>query len=162
MSKLRQQQLSSKSNISNRAMIVALRRENRGFVCAPLYSCLLLFILGAGLVKAQSNAYEISDLPRCTLTSLELTQLGPDDPLEPCILYDEGEDTSSTVTMVQVTPSSCHVHRDGVVTGVRKLNDDNEGQGVFIGYSANYTVGGDEETPLVGRRSSMLSHISLL
>ena len=78
--------------------------------------------------------------PPCTLTSLELSDLGSSDPLDPCLLYDEGPGDdggaavpAQVVTLVQVTPNICKNHRDGAVAAVRALNAANGGEGIPVG-----------------------------
>lgn len=109
---------------------------------------------------------QISGLSKCSQTSLELWGLGPNDPLEPCILYDIGASAtgsvgenparSTTVTLVQVTPSRCHDHRDGVVTGVIKLNEANEGRGIAIGHFKDFHVSSIQKVFLFSREEELV------
>ena len=92
--------------------------------------------------SAQVKNYSFQDLQPCPLSSFELADLGPDDDLEPCIMFDEKPTSSnsnntkiSVIPIVQVTPHYCYNHRDGIVTGVQFVNRDNGGRGVAIGYS---------------------------
>ena len=79
--------------------------------------------------------------PPCTLTSLELSDLGSSDLLDPCLLYDEGPAAgddggaapAQVVTLVQVTPNICKNHRDGAVAAVSALNAANGGEGIPVG-----------------------------
>eukprot|EP00984_Skeletonema_dohrnii_P009559 scaffold3657_cov114-Skeletonema_dohrnii-CCMP3373.AAC.5 len=102
----------------------------------------------------EDNGLSNLNLPPCPATSYEISQYGPETPLSACILYDLNplnddallvnptiNSTNATqpssfteVGLVQVTPSGCHNHRDGANTAVWKLNNDNEGRGVAIGY----------------------------
>ena len=47
---------------------------------------------------------------------------------------------AAVVTMVQVTPAQSRNHRDGAYTAVQKLNADNDGKGVAIGFKQDYYV----------------------
>lgn len=94
-----------------------------------------------------NTTYILNGLPRCTQSSLELSRLGTDDSLDPCILYDVDPvmsnntfQRSTKITLIQVTPASCGNHRDGAVTGVRILNADNDNRGVGIGFNEDYFV----------------------
>ena len=94
--------------------------------------------------------YEYSSLRQCTLSTKELAALGPDDELEPCVIHEvlpyqwassnDPSLTSSVIPIVQVTPSNCHNHRDGAVTGVESINSDNGGKGVPIGFTKKHFV----------------------
>lgn len=92
--------------------------------------------------EATDPSYLFEDLQPCTLTSLELSKLESDVSIEPCILDNVQPPNNSSattlaptvVTTVQVTPVGCSVHRDGAVTAANKLNEDNDGQGVAIGF----------------------------
>jgi hypothetical protein len=145
------------------------------------------------------SEYSFNNLKPCTLTSLQIANLNPDEDIEPCIIYDivpskrdsgsgnrsrtrrrqqenqteaiinnDGGGSSNittgsesnnndaiddsqnttifTISMVQVTPSSCNNHRDGAVTGVKALNSDNNHQGIAIGYQRG-TEQGEEISP---------------
>ena len=86
-------------------------------------------------------------LEECSDSSYTMSRFGPEDVLAPCVLYDirdfsysnpdlslelididlqaiEGTSPNRTseITLVQVTPSSCHNHRDGAATAVKLLN----------------------------------------
>ena len=112
-----------------------------------------------------SQNISFTDLASCSESSLVLSTYGPDDILEPCILYDIQDYVSSTttdaksllfdisvdaandvnnntseVTLVQATPSNCHNHRDGAVTSVKLLNADNDGKGMAIGHMNDHYV----------------------
>lgn len=93
------------------------------------------------------HTFTYDDLKPCSLTSLELVGQGPKDFVEPCILYDVQPDNSttavgnsSTITIVQVTPSSCANHRDGAVIRVEKMNAENGGKGLAIGFNSDHYV----------------------
>jgi len=98
-------------------------------------------------ILAQHN-FTYTSLQKCALSSWELNKQGSKDAVEPCILYDiESKDSSnvpghesSVITIVQVTPSSCFNHRDGAVTGVQKMNSDNDGKGIVIGFNNDHYV----------------------
>mmetsp|Transcript_13530 Transcript_13530/g.22205 ORF Transcript_13530/g.22205 Transcript_13530/m.22205 type:complete len:954 (-) Transcript_13530:19-2880(-) len=88
----------------------------------------------------EDNGLSNLNLSPCAATSYEISQYGADTPLSACILYDlnpPNDDNGSftEVGLVQVTPSICHNHRDGANTAVSKLNNDNNGKGVAIGFS---------------------------
>ena len=113
--------------------------------------------------------YTYSSLPKCTLSTYELSQLGPTDALEPCVVHEvrpyqwvpststaggngdedfssggrnNGNDESySVIPVVQVTPSSCQNHRDGTVTGVEMINSDSNSKGIPIGFQKNHVSG---------------------
>lgn len=113
----------------------------------------LAVLLDASLAQlAPKDEYHYERLLPCTLSSLELSKLGPNDPLEPCILYDEKpvggtpdyDGVTSLITMVQVSPSSCKEQRDGALVATRKMNQDNGGKGVAVGFYENYYVSLDD------------------
>ena len=94
----------------------------------------------------EDNGISALNLPPCTSTSYEISQLGPDTPLLPCILYDlnprntfnsKAEPLFTEVGLVQITPSICHNHRDGAHTAVSKLNSDHDGRGIAVGYDGS-------------------------
>jgi hypothetical protein len=102
------------------------------------------------LVSAQRD-YQFSDLLPCSLSTVELAQLGPNDVLEPCIVFQIrplsgggatalADNTTSLLQLVQVTPSNCGNQRDGAVTAVQKLNADSSGQGFAIGFKQDHHV----------------------
>lgn len=98
-------------------------------------------------IATAQSAYNLSGIPQCTQTSLELAQLSATEDVGSCVLYDIDPPTSvahksAKITMIQVTPSSCNDHRDGMVTGVRALNEDNKEKGVAIGYNEDHHVSG--------------------
>ncbi|KAL7535580.1 hypothetical protein ACHAWF_005205 [Thalassiosira exigua] len=71
---------------------------------------------------------------------------GADVELAPCVLYDvqptppsSPEEDFAEVTLVQVTPSICHNHRDGAKTALHFLNGNNSGRGTWIGYEGANT-----------------------
>ena len=109
----------------------------------------LLFIWVFSLLTdtcAQKN-YTFEDLEPCSLNTVQISKLGPDDELEPCIIFEvePGDfvvrpEMSSTISLVQVTPSGCGNHRDGAVTGVQSLNSDNGAMGVAIGFNNDHYV----------------------
>ena len=105
----------------------------------------------------------LEELPPCTLTSNELTQADATTEIQPCILYDtvSGTTTPSSngngteefidadpnanvanntavITIVGIFDSACDMHRDGALVAVEKMNDDNDGKGVAIGYNEDY------------------------
>lgn len=89
-------------------------------------------------------------MQRCALSTLELSQLARGDALEPCIIYDEMPTYQdvAVVTMVQVTPAECSHHRDGAYVAVRKMNSDNNGKGITIGFYGDHSVRGSMRCPL--------------
>ena len=98
---------------------------------------LLLFLIVA-TTRAQRN-YSLEELHLCELSTVELNQLGPNDVLEPCIIFKvqpDEEVNSTLIPLVQVTPSNCGNHRDGAVTAVRKLNE----EGWKIGFYEDHLV----------------------
>jgi hypothetical protein len=122
---------------------------------------LMLLLSGLSIYSAQTETlknYTYQDLKPCLMPSPQLGELGPDDDMEPCVIYEvfptffEDElqyqilqpkgpiygtyGDTSVISMVQVTPSNCFNHRDGVPTGVKLLNQDNNGKGVAIGFSS--------------------------
>ena len=115
--------------------------------CAVLFIFLLWQPAQADSLSEHRN-YTFQDLLPCTLTSLELSRLGADESIEPCILADVQPTTvsqasnnrSALVTSVQVTPVGCPPHRDGAVTAANFLNADNDNQGVAIGFQQDYFV----------------------
>jgi hypothetical protein len=95
-----------------------------GYYCIALVSlCSLL----PGILGQQNYTYE--DLQPCSLNTVEISKLGSEDSIEPCIIFDVQQDTplnifeekSSRIAFVQVTPSNCGNHRDGAATGVQFL-----------------------------------------
>eukprot|EP00985_Skeletonema_marinoi_P012323 scaffold5928_cov128-Skeletonema_marinoi.AAC.1 len=126
--------------------------------------CQLLYFLSALTIATiyaqpiddaiEDNGLSNLNLPPCPATSYAISQYGPETPLSACILYDLnprsddalfvnstinstnaiGEPSFTEVGLVQVTPSGCHNHRDGANTAISKLNNDNDGRGVAIGY----------------------------
>jgi hypothetical protein len=102
-------------------------------------------IVSSGMAQDEEvlKNYTYQDLESCSLSSFEIAGLGPNDDLEPCIIFDmkpsQSQTTNGTKTsvipIVQVTPHHCNNHRDGVVAGVQFVNEDNEGRGFAIGYS---------------------------
>lgn len=130
-----------------------------------LIASLTILLLPMPITFSQNISF--SDLASCSESSLVLSTYGPDDILEPCILYDIQDYVSSTttdaksllfdisaaldaandvnnntseVTLVQATPSNCHNHRDGAVTSVKLLNADNDGKGMAIGHMNDHYV----------------------
>ena len=129
-----------------------------------LIASLTILLLPMPITFSQNISF--SDLASCSESSLVLSTYGPDDILEPCILYDIQDYVSSTttdaksllfdisaldaandvnnntseVTLVQATPSNCHNHRDGAVTSVKLLNADNDGKGMAIGHMNDHHV----------------------
>jgi len=104
-------------------------------------------------------------LEACSDSSYTMSRFGPEDVLAPCILYDirdfshsnsdlslelidvdleaiEGTSSNRTseITLVQVTPSSCHNHRDGAATAVKLMNANHDGKGIPIGYNQDFYV----------------------
>jgi hypothetical protein len=109
--------------------------------------CFFLLLLQTVTVQAQNN-YTYGDLQPCGLDTVAISNLGPTDDLEPCIIAQVypfqtmglDESQASIISMVQVTPSNCNNHRDGSVTGARMLNADNESRGVAIGFNQDHFV----------------------
>lgn len=99
-----------------------------------------------GILGQQNYTYE--DLQPCSLNTVEISKLGSEDSIEPCIIFDVQQDTplnifeekSSRIAFVQVTPSNCGNHRDGAATGVQFLNADNDGKGITIGFYQDHYV----------------------
>jgi hypothetical protein len=133
---------------------------------------LVIMVVLSGLLAYSQSAqtetlkdYSYQDLKQCSMSSPQLAELGLEDDLEPCVIYEvlptfiEDElqyqilqpkgpiygtyGQTSVISMVQVTPSNCFNHRDGAPTGVNLLNQDNDGKGVAIGFSSN---GSDQST----------------
>jgi hypothetical protein len=115
-----------------------------------LYRILLLRV---GVHAQIEKNYIFADLESCALSTTELAALGPEDELEPCIVFEiipvaplieqDVHNTtlsSSLITMVQVTPSNCNNHRDGPTTAINFLNADNDGRGVAIGFKEDHYV----------------------
>uniref|UniRef100_A0A7S4K6M6 G-protein coupled receptors family 3 profile domain-containing protein n=1 Tax=Odontella aurita TaxID=265563 RepID=A0A7S4K6M6_9STRA len=119
----------------------------------------VLLLVSAQMVSSQeenpsifngNSNYDFPTLDECSESSLALSKYGPEDELTPCILqsirdFDNNvdstfNDNTSEITLVQVTPSICHNHRDGAVTSVRLLNQDNGGKGIAIGYNRHHYV----------------------
>ena len=143
-------------SLSTMAPFFASSQRSRRLIGASagwLWLALVAFCLpDAQFVRAQPlgdkslQNYTFADLAPCTLTSLELTQLGADEYVEPCILahvqpmVPPKSNRSALVTSVQVTPVGCASHRDGAVTAAHVLNADNDNQGVAIGFQQDYHV----------------------
>ena len=96
---------------------------------------------------AQSANLTFSSLAKCSDSSFNLSSYGVEDVLEPCVLYDirdfsedDVDDVTAEVTLVQVTPTHCHNHRDGAVTAVNVLNANNDNMGTRIGYFQDHYV----------------------
>jgi hypothetical protein len=116
-----------------------------------LGACLIaLFSLPLSGVNAQRD-YQISDLLPCSLSTVELAKLGPNDVLEPCIVFNirplsgggataVADNQTSLIPLVQVTPSNCGNQRDGAVTAVQKVNADSMGLGMAIGFNQDHHV----------------------
>ena len=98
----------------------------------------------ARATQQELRDYTFAELLPCTYTSLELSKLGADVHVEPCILADVQPPNSATtnrttlVTSVQVTPVGCAPHRDGAITAAHVLNADNGGLGVAIGFQQDF------------------------
>ncbi|KAL7532547.1 hypothetical protein ACHAXR_007278 [Thalassiosira sp. AJA248-18] len=125
---------------------------------ATITTVVVLFSAAAHIVYAQDasppgGAMNFPDLAACVETSFAMSKFGLEDAVAPCILYDiqdydddsssnstSNNTTTAEVTLVQVTPSMCHNHRDGAVTSVHLLNGDNNGQGMAIGYNRDHYV----------------------
>ncbi|CAJ1964634.1 unnamed protein product [Cylindrotheca closterium] len=113
---------------------------------------LLLGTLPATL--AQQHNFTYSELQPCPMGSFELATQGPKDVVKPCILYDvqppnvsnsnatssnnNSHGNTTTIAIVQVTPSSCSNHRDGAVIRVQKMNAENNGKGWVIGFNSDH------------------------
>lgn len=141
-------------------------------IVAPLPRCLGLLVFLSILSASSSQSdliiqnYTYQDLKPCTMSSPQLGELGPNDDLEPCIMYEvlptflepqlQGQllqpkepingkyNGTSVITMVQVSPSNCFNHRDGAPTAVHFLNGDHQGRGVAIGFEGTRPNGNDE------------------
>lgn len=108
---------------------------------------LCLFLLLLPELYAQKN-YTFADLKPCSLDTVEISKLAPDDDLEPCIIAEVypfqtiglSENQTTVLSMVQVTPSNCGNHRDGSVTGVQSINGDNGGKGIAVGFNKDHFV----------------------
>lgn len=115
-------------------------------------------------VVADLKNYSYADLSACALSTIEMAKLGPEDYLEPCVVFDVHPSQNSlfvktnrtyVIPMVQVTPSNCGDHRDGAVTGVQTLNDDNDGRGVDIGFQRDHYVNFHLVSVVAGNPSAM-------
>ncbi len=105
----------------------------------------LLVLSSLSIGAAADETLTFSSLEKCTDSSFELSKYGAEDELSPCVLYDEQDfpgdnNATSEITLVQVTPSFCHNHRDGAVTAVKLLNSRNDGLGTPIGYLQDHYV----------------------
>lgn len=87
------------------------------------------------------------DLDACELDTQELGDADSKTEVNSCILYDTNptidEDyanRTSVITVVGVFASMCHIHRDGAVVAVDKINKDNNGKGAKIGYNGDHYV----------------------
>jgi hypothetical protein len=133
---------------------------------SPSILCLVLLLLGIliclptscwaqQVVLQEQNNYTFDDLEPCALNTAQISQLGPNEDIEPCVVFqvqpnefyesvdrptNNNNASYSTIRMVQVTPSNCGNHRDGSVTGVESLNADNGGRGVAIGFQEDHYV----------------------
>jgi hypothetical protein len=108
--------------------------------------------------SSSSSRYIYSNLKPCSLSSYELSKLAADVDVEPCIVHEVlptfltsvstsiNYNTTSTIPIVQVTPTNCNNHRDGAATAVKLINQDNNGKGVSIGF--NGMVDEEESTIL--------------
>jgi hypothetical protein len=113
---------------------------------------------GSSSSSSSSSQFIYSNLKPCSLSSYELSKLDADVNVEPCIVHEVlptfltsvstsiNYNTTSTIPIVQVTPTNCNNHRDGTVTAVRLINQDNNGKGVSIGF--NGMVDEEESTTL--------------
>lgn len=108
---------------------------------------LLLCLFALFIPGSHASNHTFADLKPCELTSLEISQLGPGEPLEPCIISEVypfrtnlPENQTSVINIVQVTPSNCASHRDGAPLGVEALNGDNSGKGIAIGFNQDHYV----------------------
>jgi len=126
------------------------------------------FSIGASAYSTAPSAnLTFGSLEPCSNSSYTMSKYTKDDSLEPCILYDirdfsardlvfeliasnlvgiandngiSNDTTTSEITMVQVTPSRCHNHRDGAATAVKLLNANNNGRGTSIGFYGGHYV----------------------
>jgi hypothetical protein len=115
------------------------------------------FSMGAAAQSTTPSAnISFASLEMCSDSSYDMSKYGSEDVLAPCILYDIRDfshsdpafvpeavdvvDRTSEITLVQVTPSNCHNHRDGAATAVKFLNADNDGMGIPIGYYQDHYV----------------------
>jgi len=133
-------------------------------------SCLLL------CQAASARNYTFGELLPCTLNTLQLAQLGPNDHIEPCIIFDVRPNQfaaveankSATISIVQVTPSGCGNQRDGTVTGVQSLNNDYGGKGIALGFSEDFYVSFHLTSVVAGNPASLSTqeyerrHVQLL
>jgi hypothetical protein len=94
-----------------------------------------------------STNITFASLERCSDSSFNMSKYGAEDVLPPCIVHDiydpdfvSEANRTSEITLVQVTPSGCHNHRDGAVTAVKKLNADSDGMGTPVGYLKDHYV----------------------
>ena len=123
-----------------------------------------------GQSRLSPTNFSYSSLEMCSglssNLSYSLSKYQSGDVLEPCILYDIRDksfsdpdfamealhvgynrsidggvlDRTSEITLVQVTPSNCHNHRDGAATAIRLLNANNNDTGIPIGYFEDHYV----------------------
>lgn len=100
-------------------------------------------LLSLRFSRAQ-DVFNITDLPACTITSIQMANLANSQNVDPCKLYALDPDFSTSpnaiVTLVQVTSTNCNQHRDGSVVAVGKLNADNLGRGYAIGFNKDFFV----------------------
>ena len=116
-----------------------------------------LISMGAAAQSTTPSAnLSFASLEMCSDSSYDMSKYGSEDVLAPCILYDirdfphsdpdfvseavDDVDRTSEITLVQVTPSNCHNHRDGAATAVKLLNANNDGMGIPIGYYQDHYV----------------------
>ena len=130
-----------------------------GSFLASLFFLGSCFLSASVLVQAQTPAeetaptplettYDFTNISQCNLTTQELVALSNKDHVDPCIVFDIEPDRmhtipyrTMTVTLVQVTPAtSCRDARDGAVTSIEKLNQENDGRGIAIGFNKDYYI----------------------
>jgi len=130
-----------------------ITRSHRCWVFVLLLRCWFFPLTSAQQAQtAAPQQYRIQDLQPCSLSTVDLTQLGPNDVLDPCIMFEirpvrgggatsaVESNTTSLIPLVQVTPSNCGNQRDGAVTAVQKMNADTSGKGVPIGFYEDHFV----------------------
>mmetsp|Transcript_4208 Transcript_4208/g.6153 ORF Transcript_4208/g.6153 Transcript_4208/m.6153 type:complete len:975 (-) Transcript_4208:117-3041(-) len=95
----------------------------------------------------EEREFTYSDLQPCALSSVELHKKNQaEDYVEPCIIADvqppenQSNNRSAIITIIQVTRTSCGPWRDGSIIAVDKLNNDNDGKGVAIGFQNDFYV----------------------
>ena len=115
-----------------------------------LLATLLVILFMLDWSGALAEQWKFENLQSCSLSTLEIYNLESNETMDPCVLYDVGPNAKNNgtvasydllVTHVMVTSSNCRDHRDGAVVAIDKLNEDNEGKGLAIGFNENFFVG---------------------